>query len=360
MNIMDHQQESLWDLETTISHIDKKIEDLLEELVSQTPERLKPLVAQFSKFTLRPGKRIRPLLLILTYIGYSSKDRFVAEKESVFTFASILEIMHAFLLVHDDVIDESLLRRGEPTLHKVYEQFYKSEKMGKDLAIIIGDIVSFYFFGKLSDLNIDNENLKRIIKLFSDCYVKTGYGQLLDILYTGNISKDAIFENVPRQISLLKTSYYTFVYPMLFGYYLSGMRDDEEVEKLKLLGEKIGIAFQYRDDILGTFGGESKSVNDILEGKCTILIKKTYDALCESEGERFLEFLGKKDVEKVRKYILESGAFKSTTLEIANLVNESLKILKELKMSEEYKEGIEKIIVKVGVIPEIWDGGMNG
>jgi len=343
-----------------LMNIDKTISELLQGLIFDSPEMLSPLIREFSNFVLRPGKRIRPLLLILTYLGYSKDDEVEKITESVYKLAAILEIMHAFLLVHDDVIDESTLRRGEPTLHKIYEKMYKNEKIGKDLAIIVGDIASFYYFGKLSELEIDKDNIKAILKLFSECYVKTGYGQLLDILYTGNISHQAMLTDIPTKISLLKTSYYTFVYPMIFGYYLSGTRDDEEVTKLRLIGEKIGIAFQYRDDILGTFGGEAKSANDITEGKYTILIKKTYDLLNERERETFLNLVAKKDVEGVQRYIVKSGALERTKVEITKLMDETLSLLAELKMKEECKMEIERIISKIKEVPGTHGGGMNG
>ncbi|SDH45936.1 geranylgeranyl diphosphate synthase, type I [Fervidobacterium changbaicum] len=345
-------------IEILTEKVNETIRELLQELIENTPDTLKAYSQEFAKFTLRPGKRIRPLLLLLTYYGYKNSAGDDADR-SAYTLAGILEIMHSFLLVHDDVIDQSSLRRGEPTLHKIYEQITNDEKMGKDLAIIVGDIVSFYYFGKLADMNAGsgNELLPKILRLFADCYVKTGYGQLLDILFTGRMSRDAMVDDVPTKISLLKTAYYTFVYPMLFGYYLAGGVDGEEAEKLRVIGEKVGIAFQYRDDILGTFGGEAKSANDIAEGKTTILVKRTFDKLSESEKQRFLELMNKKqksedDIETVKSYMLKSGALSEIIEDIRSLVEQALSMLAPLQMKTHFKKQMEKIFEKVLDLPK--------
>jgi len=349
-----------FDIQSLTERVNETIQLLLKELIENTPDTLKVYSQEFANFTLRPGKRIRPLLLLLTYYGYASSSDNDNDK-SAYMLAGILEIMHAFLLVHDDVIDESSLRRGEPTLHKIYERLTGNEKIGKDLAIVVGDIASFYYFGKLSDLvnfGIEKKSLQMLLKLFADCYVKTGYGQLLDILFTGSVTESALMDDIPTNISLYKTAYYTFVYPMLFGYYLTGRNEIEDAQKLQQMGEKVGIAFQYRDDILGTFGGDKKSANDIREGKATILVKKTMDKLTEDEKEKFLGLINKKDksendIETIKLYILKSGALDETVKDVTKLVTEALSILTFLKMDTYYRAEIEKIFRKILDIPKV-------
>jgi len=71
------------------------------------------------------------------------------------------------------------LRRGEPTLHKIYKRVYNSEKLGKDLALTVGDIVAFYVIRIIGRLHVEADVLRRIIETFSNCYVKTGYAKYL-------------------------------------------------------------------------------------------------------------------------------------------------------------------------------------
>src|SRR3989338_10141692 len=100
------------------------------------------LYKSIREFTLREGKRIRPLLLILSYMGYCASDKRI--HPSIYQASTCIELLHNFMLIHDDIIDRSHLRRGKPTMHKVLGKTIKNtdqEKLGYDLAIIAGDIV---------------------------------------------------------------------------------------------------------------------------------------------------------------------------------------------------------------------------
>lgn len=334
-----------------IQKIDEKIETLCEELKKIAPENLKELIENLKEFTLRPGKRVRPLLLLLSYNGYKGKNM-----DDAITFAAAIEIMHSFLLVHDDIIDNADLRRGKPTLHKIYEKSYNSSKLGTDLAIVVGDIVAFYIFGILSELKVSESTLKKIVKNFSKCYVNTGFGQLLDILYAGRIDDKIVKEDIPEKISELKTAYYTFVYPMLFGYYLSENNIEKEEEKILIVGKNAGIAFQYRDDIIGIFGGDAKTLNDLHEGKFTSVIKLTYELLDENDKKIFLNLISKNpknesDIEKLYELIRKTNSVSVLQDKINTLIEASLKYTEQLTMNEESKSSLKQLISKIKSIP---------
>lgn len=339
--------------EEYIKKIDEKIKSLCEELEDITPTELKVIVDEFKKFALRPGKRIRPLLLLLSYEGYDGTDI-----EDALLLASSLELMHSFLLVHDDIIDNSDLRRGQPTLHKVYEKLYNSPKLGVDIAIVIGDIIAFYIFGIISRLRVTEDTLRRLIYNFSKCYVNTGFGQLLDVISANRISEYNITEKIPETISEMKTAYYTFVYPMLFGYLLTGKAEKEEIEKLQILGKLAGIAFQYKDDIIGVFGGDAKTLNDLSEGKFTMLVKRTYELLDGDRKEIFRERISKsvkssEDLNVLKKLIIESGSVESVKKDIEKLKHDSLDILETLSIRDNQKSYLKEIISIVLKVEDI-------
>lgn len=339
--------------EVYIKKIDESIKSHCEELEDITPTKLKPIVSEFKKFALRPGKRIRPLLLLLSYEGYNGSNI-----EDALLLASLLEIMHSFLLVHDDVIDNSDLRRGEPTLHKVYEKMYNSSKLGVDIAIVIGDIIAFYIFGIISRLRVAEDTLRRLIYNFSKCYVSTGFGQLLDVVSANRIGEYDITENIPETISEMKTAYYTFVYPMLFGYLLTGKAEKEEIEKIQMLGRLAGIAFQYKDDIIGVFGGDAKTLNDLSEGKFTMLVKRTYELLDGDRKEIFRERISKsvkssEDLNVLKKLIIESGSVESVKKDIEKLKHDSLDILETLSICDDQKSYLREIISIVLKVEDI-------
>lgn len=351
--------EYLNEIENLVTKIDEGINLLCSRLIEESPNELKDLFKFFKDYALRPGKRIRPILLVLTYKGYGGEN----EKEAL-KLGSVVEMMHSFLLVHDDIIDNSVLRRGEPTLHKVYENIFNSPKLGIDTAIVVGDLISFFSVGIISELNVGDKTKRELLRSFSNCYVKTCFGQLLDIITSNRINDEYIRSNIPKKISEMKTAYYTFIYPMILGYYLS--EKDEKIEKSKEgefgnfreielmenVGLHAGIAFQYKDDIIGVFGGDEKTLNDLSEGKLTSVVKKTYENLTGKEKDTFIELIQKQekrqdDLMVLRNLVIKSKAKEEIIEEINAHKKASLEFLERLDMNIKEKEMIKKIISTV-------------
>lgn len=321
-----------------LNELDKNLESSFEELLLTAPPVLRSYVEVARDFVLNAGKRLRPTVLLISYLGYGGKLT-----DNALLLSAIIELMHNFLLIHDDVIDNSELRRGKPTVHKIYERTVNDEKLGKDLAIVVGDILAFYAFGLLSKLDLTADAYKIVLRFFSECYVLTGYGQMLDILFSGRIRKEMLDSTVPEDISRLKTAYYTFVQPLVLGYTLAGGTDSGEISKLEDVGKCLGMAFQYQDDLFGVFGGERKSINDITEGKFTPLLKTAFTLSQDPvESERVLSILSKRqkteeDEATVRAFIESSGAIEWLKSEIERFWNEALEGIGKLSMNDEYK-----------------------
>lgn len=337
-------------VENLVTKIDEYLKLLCNDLINESPNELKELFESFKNYALRPGKRIRPLLLFLTYKGYGGKN-----ENEAFKLGSIIEIMHSFLLVHDDIIDNSELRRGKPTLHKIYESIFNSAKIGIDTAIVVGDLISFFSVGVISELGVSDKTKKEILRSFSNCYVKTCFGQLLDIISANRISDEYIKLNIPRKISEMKTAYYTFVYPMIMGYYLSekyDLEDSRELDLITHIGLHAGIAFQYKDDIIGVFGGDEKTLNDLSEGKLTSIVKKAYENLSGKDKDIFVELIQKSektimDLKLLKDLIIKSKAKEELIKEISTHKKSSLEFLERLNINIKEKEMIRDIISNV-------------
>ncbi len=286
-----------------LKELDIRIAKIIDDLKEYAPEQVRTEIEQFKEFALRPGKRLRPLMFFYSYLGYNGSEEFLTD---AYNLSALLEIMHAFLLVHDDVMDNSDLRRSQPTLHKIYSNG-KSQKYGENVAIVIGDTIGFYAFKILTQMRFPN--IVEIINTFSECYINTGIGQLLDIKFS---ETDSIPDSpVPFEISRLKTSHYTFYYPILLGYKCAGLNDAGEMERIKSFGENIGIAFQFIDDYIGVFDPNiNKSMNDIVEKKMTFLITETYSALSSGEKESFrrifLSEKGDKEIDYIKQKIVDA------------------------------------------------------
>src|SRR3989338_3995797 len=131
-------------LETIKKQIDKSLAKFLQKIKYEYQLHLvNPILFESIKeFILRKGKRIRPLLLVLSYRGYCLPQKSISE--NLYYASTCMELLHNFMLIHDDIIDCSNLRRGKPTMHRLLGRIVKTEdreKLGYDLGIIAGDIV---------------------------------------------------------------------------------------------------------------------------------------------------------------------------------------------------------------------------
>ncbi|MEK6822369.1 MAG: polyprenyl synthetase family protein, partial [Nanoarchaeota archaeon] len=194
-------------------------------------------------FTLRPGKRIRPLLAIIAYNGYVQGEPAPAIIEA----AAALELLHTFMLVHDDINDKAVVRRGSPALHK------ELGHSGNDLAIIAGDLaytIALQTFTSLdAPASVTVRLLGRILAITHD----TGVGQLKDIENATEPLPLLKEEDVLRA-DLLKTARYGFEAPLQVGAILCGVHD-EELDRIAKVALPLGEAFQLKDDLDDLAGG---------------------------------------------------------------------------------------------------------
>ncbi|MBN1500211.1 MAG: polyprenyl synthetase family protein [Spirochaetes bacterium] len=316
---------------------------------------LKKIYFDIEEYCLRPGKRIRPLLLLAAYAGYSQKQS-ENEMNEIIRLSSVLEIMHSFLLIHDDVIDKAVQRRGKESMHVIHNNRYrsitKSNTVGNDIAVITGDMMSFDCIEIIADTQIDAELKSDFLKTFSETYIYTTWGQILDIVNSLpiDLKKDS---TLPYDISLYKTTYYTISNPLIMGYILSGGKDETEKESIRDFSLPLGLSFQFRDDLLGVFGkpdatGKSAS-SDIEEGKYTLLIDYALKNLTESERHEFetvflKEAKSEDDICYIREVIEKTGARTSAEKRVMDLSRESLLKLENLNINDNIKSVLKDVI----------------
>ena len=309
---------------------------------------ISPLLHQSIKnFLSRRGKRLRPLLFVLSYLGYSKKPA-----QGLYESAIALELTHNFLLIHDDIIDKSDLRRGEPSMHKMMDNslaHYRAVKFsGSDLAIVAGDIIYAMAVNLFLSIKEKKERKEKAAKKFSEIVVYTGAGQFIEILYgaknINQIKKEDIYK-----IYDLKTAYYSFSYPLSLGAVLAGEKE-KELRKLFEYGRCLGRAFQIKDDILNLFAREKETgkpaLTDLKEAKKTILLELTYQKLNPKNKSQINKILGKKHLTSpelfhLHKIISEGEGLKLATQEISRYLDKAKKISASLRMRPRYKNLIE-------------------
>ena len=184
------------------------------------------------RFVLRGGKRIRPFLMFCAS-EYSSKK---SAYKNLWDFAVGIELVHAGMLIHDDIMDRSRTRRGKPTLHRI---------LGRDQAITLGDIAWSLGYDFMLNARFPVQQKKRAIATFVEAAILTGEGQMLDLEYRTrkHISKIELY-----LMYTLKTATYSFAAPLVMGAILGGHH--KQISFYRKLGIMMGIAFQLHDDIL--------------------------------------------------------------------------------------------------------------
>lgn len=335
-----------------IPRIDRYLEDFFSRKAESAPlPVLADLYGDLREFINRDGKRIRPLLLLAGYAGYGG-----GRDDEAVPVASILEMMHAMLLIQDDIIDKAALRRGKPALHLLLGEKYSSytytDSIGVDIALVLADILFADSLEIVSGSPFDGETKDRFLNIFARTYRVTAWGQILDSLYS--LSRDPLgADDVPRTIGSMKTAYYTILYPLQMGHVLSGSRDGSEPESLERFALPLGSAFQVRDDILGLFGTEAslgKSADsDLQEGKLTLLVQHALGVMDGAARQRFLRLFQKRektagDIAALRGMIGETGAKERALQELSRLTGEARTALAGLAMAQQYREVLAGLI----------------
>jgi len=329
------------------NNIDRSLEDFIEKARKDYQlETLHPfLFSSIKEFILRKGKRIRPLLLILSYQGYHPTASRIPRK--IYHASTCIELLHNFMLIHDDIIDCSDLRRNKKTMHRMLERTAKTdnpEKLGLDLGIITGDIVYSLAIDAFLSFDEEPRRMSRALKYFVQTAALTAMGEFIDTLNGVRPLKTITEHDVFLNYSL-KTARYTFDCPLVIGALLAGA-DNREIRLLSELGLLTGQAFQIQDDIIGVFDTEQnigKSVlSDIEESKKTILVCHAYQTLRGKARKEFLACFSKpkityKDLAAIRKILIESGSLDYAFDHVKQRLKRTDAILKKISMRDKYK-----------------------
>ena len=232
----------------------------------QTPDEPQRLYAPIKYGLEEGGKRIRPTLLMLAYNLYAE------DVERALTPAMAVEIFHNFTLLHDDIMDNAMMRRGRPSVHA---------KWGENVAILSGDAMLILAYNYLQQTV--SERLPQIFARFNKMSAEVCEGQQMDMDFETQ-EKVAVVDYM-RMIEL-KTAV-LLAGSATIGALLAGA-SDEDCKSLYDFALEVGLAFQLQDDLLDSYGDErlgKKIGGDILEGKKTILMLEAFSRATEEERE---------------------------------------------------------------------------
>ena len=298
----------------------------------------------------RGGKRIRGALAMVGYEMAGGQDR-----EMIMRAARVLELVHAYLLVVDDINDRSPVRRGGLPAHLIMAEYYRNKGLGDDdihfgesIAIHASLVACHTAHIMLAELDVDPKLALRAIVSLNRSLVVTGYGQANDVF--NEVLGDEVDERAVTNVLEWKTAHYTFLSPLQLGMILAGAGDNE-IKSMASFAMNAGLAFQIGDDNLGVFGTEFESgkspLDDIKEGKRTLLTIHALDNAQNADKNFLLQMLGNNkltqlEFQRVKEILISTGSLEFARSKAAKHVQ----IAQEELASNKYFSDQQTIFLK--------------
>jgi geranylgeranyl diphosphate synthase type I len=337
---------------TSLLAVAERIEARLSELLAVERRRwaeIDPdLAAPFEAMAglvLSGGKRLRPAFCHWGFVGAGgdpADDRWVDA-------GAAFELLHAFALFHDDVMDGSATRRGERTVHLVFADHHvdgrwhgEPRRFGEGVAILVGDLAFVYADALLRGAP------PAALDVWNELRIELNIGQFLDIL--GTVRGERRRASAER-IARYKSGKYTVERPLHLGALLAAPDRPELVPALSTYGLPLGDAFQLRDDVLGAFGDEAltgKPVGDDLrEGKPTPLLAIASARASESQ-QRALHRVGAPDLDDhdvaaIQAVLVDTGALDEIETAIESLAAEAIDALEAVPITDDAGKALAEL-----------------
>ena len=297
-----------------------------EQKFAQSVKSQTPLLDRIMKYIIkRKGKQLRPMFVFLSAKLHGKVN------ESTYRAAALVELLHTATLVHDDVVDESLERRGFLSINALWKN---------KIAVLVGD----YLLSKGLLLSTDAGDFKHL-QILSEAVKQMSEGELLQIEKARklNLKEDIYFEIIRSKTASLLSS------ACAVGAW-STSNDETLTEKMKLFGEKTGIAFQIKDDLFD-YGNDDigkPTGNDLKEKKLTLPLIYTLNNISAPEKRKIIYIIKNenKNPEKI-KYVLqkvvETGGIEYANKKMNYYRDEALSILFEFPKSD-VRDGLEELV----------------
>ena len=299
---------------------------LINRYLDSLPYDRKPasLYAPIKYVLSMGGKRIRPTLMLLAY------NLFKDDPEKILSSACALETYHNYTLLHDDLMDNADMRRGQPTVHK---------KWNANLAVLSGDSMLVLAYQRMTECD---SHLAEVLRLFTETALEIGEGPQMDMEFEtrNDVRVEEYIEMIRLKTSVLLAG------AMKIGALLAHPPADD-ADNRNRFGEKIGLAFQLQDDYLDVYGDPAvfgKAIGgDIVSNKKTYMLINAFnraDNAQRAELERWIratDFDRREKVKAVTGLYDEMGIDRLAQQKIAGYFNESKTYLDRVGVSDERK-----------------------
>ncbi|MBS1496104.1 MAG: polyprenyl synthetase family protein [Bacteroidetes bacterium] len=299
---------------------------IFEQKFSDAVKSQTPLLDSIMKYIIkRKGKQLRPMFVFLSAKLHGDIN------ESTYRAAALVEMLHTATLVHDDVVDESFERRGFFSINAVWKN---------KIAVLVGD----YLLSKGLLLSTENSDFEHL-QILSDAVRKMSEGELLQIEKSRklNLDESVYFEIIKNKTASLLSS------ACAVGAY-STTKNQDITNQMKLFGEKVGIAFQIKDDLFdyGSSDIGKPTGNDIQEKKLTLPLIYTLNNIDKKTARKIIYIIknenkNKARVKEVVDIVAKNGGINYAELKMQQYRDEALEILNNFNPSPE-RAALEELV----------------
>lgn len=287
------------------------------------------------------GKRLRPAFC---YWGWRAAGG--ADEDAIVTAASSFELLHACAIVHDDVMDASNLRRGQPSVHRKFAALHRSsswkgssDDFGAAAAILLGDLCLVWADEMFTASGLPADALSRARPAYDDMRTELMAGQYLDVLAQARGTRSV---EAALRVLQFKSAKYTIERPLHVGGQLAGT-SAALLSAYSAYGLPLGAAFQLRDDLLGVYGDPAQTGkpagDDLREGKRTVLIAMALDRASASQAATIERRLGDPTLSgdgmaELRSVLSDTGAVAAVEQRIDALTEQAFAALEAAPIAD--------------------------
>jgi len=347
-------------LKSLREQVEAQLQDFLKiqsDYFTAIAPELKPAATSLTAFVINGGKRFRPLFAAVGAMGAGSQ----LSAAEIRAFAS-LELLQACALVHDDLMDASDTRRGEPAIHKLFESMHESEKyqgkasqFGLSASVLIGDLALIWSDQMLNSSEIKSESLLAALSVHDEMRVELIAGQYLDVFEQARGTQSVA---QALNIARYKSAKYTIERPLHLGAAIAIPDVTKRAQLVSIYSEfglPLGEAFQLRDDLLGVFGDPKvtgkPAGDDLREGKRTVLMAMTHDRISGAAEAEFMAEFGNHDISesaitRLQEIIFETGA----AMHVEDLIEELTSTALEALNRDEIVPQARELLTEMAII----------
>ncbi|MCX5205728.1 polyprenyl synthetase family protein [Streptomyces sp. NBC_00237] len=339
------------DLNSIRAQVNTRLTRFFQEKAADEHNPHLPIMANAVRDFVAGGKLVRPLFAT---VGWHATGG-TGDVRQITRIAAGIELLHASLLIHDDVMDESATRRGKATVHHTLPRFYgapatrnKALRFGVNAAINTGDLTAMWADQLVTTAGLTHAQQSKVLPLWHSMREEVLTGQFLDLRHTGRPSHDL---DVAYAIVHLKTSLYTITRPLQIGASLNHA-EPETLDACAAYGNPLGEAFQLRDDVLGVFGDTKETGkpvgDDLIDGKHTVLAALALRHASPAGRHELQQLLADPGLDQhgvttARRIIESCGALEMVEARITNRYRQALRALETAPFSAPSKEALARL-----------------